>query len=402
MTLCPAAAADAGLARDILTSVDCHVQIYALAGYAALTGPHSPLPAALTAMMTIYVALIGWRLLFGAEGARLSETPLIAVKLGMILTLTLSWSAFQTLVFDFDQGAPLQIARVISAPMALGEPGRAGDPVAGIQAAYDELTADAAELSRKAVQAGSGAPAPGQGGSTAPGAQAQADAAAALGRAAGALLASTVGVLAVAIIATGVLTAVGPVFIALFLFDVTRGLFVGWLRALAAAMLAPLVCWVTTSLLLVTLGPRIDTLAQQRAAHAIDLTTAASAATLVMIFAAAQGLLVLAGLLIAGGFRLRQGRLSTLYQPADQVTVQDARTRIALSTRAQASAREAAQPGARPGGEALVMGRAAAAAPAGRDGTDAAAPPRTGRLGEAYSRAMVMREWARPAPERRA
>jgi type IV secretion system protein VirB6 len=402
MSLCPAAMADAGLVRDILTSVDCHVQIYALAGYAALTGPHSPLPAALTAMMTIYVALIGWGLLFGAQGPRLSETPLIAVKLGVTLTLTLSWSAFQTLVFDFDQGAPLQIARVISEPMALAEPGRAGDPVAAIQAAYDELTADSAELSRKAVLAGAGVPPPGQGGSTAPGAQAQAAAAAALGRAAGALLASTAGVLAVAIIATGVLTAVGPVFVALFLFDVTRGLFAGWLRALAAAMLAPLVCWVTTSLLLVTLGPRIDSLAQQRAAHAIDLTTAASAATLVMIFAAAQGLLVLVGLLIAGGFQLRPGRNATVFQPTDQAQVREARARIALSTRAQTSAREAARPGARPGGGGFVMGRAGAAAPAGRDGTDAVAPPRAGRLGEAYSRAMVMREWGRPTPERRA
>ena len=43
-------------------------------GYESLTAAGSPFQAALTVALTIYVALIGYRLLFG-NGARLSDGP---------------------------------------------------------------------------------------------------------------------------------------------------------------------------------------------------------------------------------------------------------------------------------------------------------------------------------------
>jgi type IV secretion system protein VirB6 len=396
MSLCPAPAADLGLVRDILTSVDCNARLYSLAGYAALTGPGSPLPGALTAMMTIYVALLGHGLLFGTGGTRLSETPLIAVKLGVILTLTLGWSAFETLVFRVQADAPLAIARVISQPMAAGEPGRAGDPLRALQGVYDELNADGADLSQAASrgqQVASGLP-PAKAGATTP--QAQAAAASGLWRAAGALLASTAGVLAVADIAAGVLTAAGPIFIALALFETTRGFFHGWARALVGTMIATLVCWVTTCLLLVVLGPRIDTLAQQRASHAIALDAATSACAIVLVFAAAQALLVVASLLIAAGFDPRR-RVSPLsIAPGSPARVREgwARGEVSLplpAARAPDRLTAAAE------SRILSVDRAGASAPASRGGPDAQVIPPAARLGETYSRLMVFRDQRRPA-----
>jgi type IV secretion system protein VirB6 len=403
MSVCPAIPADAGLVRDILLSVDCEVQLYALAGYAALTGAHSPLPAALTAMMTIYVALLGYRLLFAADGARLSDTPLIAVKLGVILTLTLSWSAFQTLVFKVAADAPLQIARVISRPMAAGGAIHAGDPLGAIQGAYDELTADAADLGRQAGQAGETPPLPS---SDAAGARAtgpRAMTATALWRASGALLAGTVGVLAVATIAIGVLTAVGPLFIALFLFEETRGFFVGWVRALVAAMLAMSVGWITTSLLLVVLSPRIETLARQRAAHAIGLDTAAAAAAIVMIFAAAQALMVVAALLVAGGFQLR--RRAAARSPDDRLRSAGLRPANGVDATPAVRVQSVARALERPFPTLAATRRAGGAGapgPAGRDAPAVEATPRAARLGESPGRALIVRERLRPAPARRA
>ena len=42
--------------------------------------------AALTVALTIYVAVIGYRLLFG-NGARLADGPTIALKIGAVLAL---------------------------------------------------------------------------------------------------------------------------------------------------------------------------------------------------------------------------------------------------------------------------------------------------------------------------
>jgi len=405
MSVCPAIPADAGLVRDILLSVDCEVRLYALAGYAALTGAHSPLPAALTAMMTIYMALLGYRLLFAADGARLSDTPLIAVKLGVILTLTLSWSAFQTLVFKVAADAPLQIARVISRPMAAGGAIHADDPLGAIQGAYDELTADAADLGRQAGQAGETPPLPSDP-ATAAGARAsgpRAMTATALWRASGALLAGTVGVLAVATIAIGVLTAVGPLFIALFLFEETRGFFVGWVRALVAAMLAMSVSWITTSLLLVVLSPRIETLARQRAANAIGLDTAAAAAAIVMIFAAAQALMVVAALLVAGGFQLR--RRAAARSPDDRLRSAGLRPANGVDAPPAVRVQSVARALERPSPTLAAVRRAGGAGAPGMVGRDAPAgeaTPRAARLGESPGRALIVRERLRPAPARRA
>ena len=48
---------------------------------------------------------IGYRLLFG-EGARLTDAPMIALKIGAVLALVTNWSLFQTLVFDLAERAP--------------------------------------------------------------------------------------------------------------------------------------------------------------------------------------------------------------------------------------------------------------------------------------------------------
>jgi type IV secretion system protein VirB6 len=385
MSVCPVSSLDIGVVRDILNSVDCNTQVYAAAGYAALTGPGSPLPAALTGLLTIYVALLGYRMMLGL-GGRLADTPLIAVKIGAILAVTLNWSAFQTLVFNLDSNAPMEIGRVVSGPMAARGSTLAADPVRGLQTAYDELNADAALLAKKSLAA--------QAGQAATEDSAAATAAAAdLRRAAGALLASTVGVLAMAFIATGVLTAVGPVFIALFLFDATRGFFVGWVRALVGAMLTPMVCWIGASLMLVVMAPRIDALAQQRAAEHIELGAAAAASALVLVFAGAQAVLTLGVLTVAGGFGLRRRRAPEPVVAARTVQVETApiETRSRVQSLTASLRRSSATYGRDLGPAGLTGGGVSPETGAGRVDITA----RAQRLGETYRRGVAMRDGGR-------
>ena len=320
---------------------------------------------------------------------RLADTPLIAVKIGAILAVTLNWSVFQTLVFNLDANAPLEIGKVISRPMAAGGPSLVEDPMQGVQTAYDELNADAQELTRKASQTTT----PGAGPVVLAPQGNEASTAAGLRHAATALLGSTAGVL---VIATGVLTAVGPVFIALFLFEATRGFFIGWVRALVGAMLTPMVCWIATSLMLVVLAPRIDLLAQQRAAQQISLDTAAAASAVVLIFAAAQAVLIVAVLLVAGGFHLGRRTSpardsSTTVRDTDIVPVP-----IEARTRAQMLAANLQRTPATYSREystaAAALAGAAARESPGDSGPADNTSTRPVRLGETYRRGVAMRD----------
>ena len=280
---------DLGVVRDVLTAVDCNTRSFAQLGYESLAAANSPFQAALTVTLTIYVVVIGYRLLFG-EGVRLSDGPVIALKIGAVLALVTSWSLFQTLVFDLADRAPMQIASVIAAPMR-GH-GLAADPVAGLQASYDQLSQTAAAFAHppKAVDEH---------------AQANyATAAQALNMAANGLFMASAGLISVLLIAIGLLTATGPLFIAMFLFFETRGLFVGWVRALAASAFGLLSAWSLTILMLHAAEPWLDSLADGGANGLADPHTGVTTAIIVLVFCAAQFGLMLAGIMIARGFRL--------------------------------------------------------------------------------------------------
>lgn len=292
---CPALPADQGLIRGVLAAVDCNVQTFSQAGYQALTGPQSIYPTALTALLTIYVAVLGYRLMFGLGGARLADAPLIGLKIGALLAVSLSWTTFQTLVFDVVTKAPLEVARIVGEPAARSGASLAADPLGGLQLAYDQMTDDAAAF---ALQAGPN-PQVLKGG--------DALAADGLWKAATILFMSTAGVFALASVTSGVLSAIGPIFIAMFLFDATRGLFTGWARAMIAAALAPIACWITTEILLVVMEPWLVNLAQERAAGAMNPSTANAVVAVVVVFAIAQAGLIISGGVIAGGLELRPG-----------------------------------------------------------------------------------------------
>src|SRR5690606_29098525 len=69
----------------------------------------------------------------------------------------------------------------------------------------------------------------------------------ALGWARTAFLASTIGALAALRISGGLLLALAPLFAGLLLFDLTRGIFAGWLRGLALVALGSLAITVLLS-----------------------------------------------------------------------------------------------------------------------------------------------------------
>ena len=277
---------DLGSIRAVLGSVDCNTQDFAQRGYLALAGSPS-FQTGVTIALTIYVAAIGYRLLLAPDGARLSDGPRMALKVGAILAMVTSWSLFQTLVFDVAATAPSQLAALISSP-SVGGAGGVSDPVGQLQVLYDQLTAASTAFA---------------GGLKGPGAGRFAAAAQALASAADSVLILTTGMLAACSLLVGVLTAIGPLFVALFLFEATRELAVGWVRALIATAVSTLLIWALVFLELAAMTPWLATLAQQAQTNSLNTNTAISASTLVYVFAFGQVAVVLAAVVIAVAFQ---------------------------------------------------------------------------------------------------
>jgi type IV secretion system protein VirB6 len=364
---------DDGVIRGVLATVDCQTREYALMGYESLTHGSPVFQTALTSLLTIYVAAIGWRMMFAQGATRLSDAPGIALSIGAILALVTSWSAFQTIVFDMADRAPLEIAAIISAPMQ-GGGGLASNPVDGLQLAYDELSNTGAAYGKIVGPDAKSYSSP------------EAAAAEATGMASGALFLMSAGVISAATLAIGVLTAVGPIFIALFLMPTTRGLFAGWARALLAAALTPMVAWILLVLMLAVLEPWIVTLAAQRAAKTMDAQTAISTAALVFVFTLGQFALVIGACIMAIGFRLPRLRTerAAAAAPSPQVLAAAAEAgrepsraeRLALDLR-----RDQAQDAAR--ARTLQLAASVTHASQARAPSAAEAPA---RLGDAYRR----------------
>ena len=289
MNSCALVSSDLGVIRELLTVTRCNVGVFSEGAFRALTGPHSIFPLAVTMLLTIYVAVLGYRLLMGLGAPSLSEIPLIGLKIGTVLALTLNWTVFQTLVLDLSARAPTELASAIVGPQFA--------PLERLQTAYDQMRADQVAFTKLAQADANGTNA---NTSSANAAQAAGE----LSYATNALLAATGGLLAFATVVTGVLAMVGPIFLTLFLFESAGGLFAGWVRAIGAAALVPMLCWITTIILLATIEPRLDVLDQQKASGTLDASEALVTCFIVYVFAAAQFGLVIAAAIVAIGFRL--------------------------------------------------------------------------------------------------
>lgn len=399
-----AIAPDTGAVRAVIAAVDCNTRDFAHQGYAALTGGEA-FQSALTLILTLYVALVGYRLLFASDGARLTDAPRMALKIGAVLALVTSWNLFETLAFDLAAKAPAEIASIISFGSG---PGRQ-DPVGRLQVAYDQLMASASAFNTQADQtaksaAGSRPPtavpstaAPPVDSAKAEAAQRDQAAARALSLAGGAVLTLDAGAVAVAMVVIGVLGAIGPIFVTLLLFDQTRGFFEGWVRALVAAGLASMGAWTLIILMTTVLQPWLVSLAQERELNAMEPAPAMTAASIVFVFTAAQLAMALGSAVIAFGFKLVSPlRFAPAAQPAARAREgAEPGTALAMASRASLLADQLR----RFDGVIETRSRAAAGASARLAGPDAFAAPRLAVVG--YRRAELSRDRLGRRGERR-
>jgi len=242
---CPSIASDAGVAERLSAYLECQASRLDLAAFQG--GLWHGLPAALvTAALTIYVAIAGYRLVLGRR-YDLATLVFAFGRLGVVLVLTTGLNAYSSLIYNVATVGPDELAAMAAAPLDLNL-ANLTDTAHQAKADLDALHPGPVAPTAPAAPAAPAAGDPSPSAPTAPAAN--------LGDAV--FLLSCLGFGLAARLALALLLAAGPLFIVAALFDMSLGLTVGWFRALATLFLAQTGYMLSSSLELSFLAQEID------------------------------------------------------------------------------------------------------------------------------------------------
>jgi type IV secretion system protein VirB6 len=276
---CPQVATGSEFLVRTLAHLDCQAQTIGSFGFQSLAERSSLAGAVLSALLALFIALYAIRMLFGPSDEPRDLIGAV-LKMGIVLTMAISWPAWRTVAYDTVLYGPAEVAAAIT-PATLPDP-RAEFPErlqnidAGI--ALLTVTGTGTEADRLADDT------PGGGF-----ASVALDNGTALGWARSLYLAATIGSLATLRIAGGLLLALAPLFAGLLLFDLTRGIFSGWLRGLALVALGSLGLTVLLSVQIAVTEPWLADVLERRSLRIATPTAATELLALVMAFAIAIG-----------------------------------------------------------------------------------------------------------------
>jgi type IV secretion system protein VirB6 len=274
---CPVINPNAGGAQTLVSAIDCFVKSSVQDSYALLLGRGSVFSQTLTIALTLYIAVVGYRLIFGRSSLSLGEFAPKALLIGTVLALSSNWAAYQVLVFDVLTDGPQEVAMMIGP-----NGGSAQSITARVDAVSDRLADVAADWAAASApqptELASATALPKQivGESLGPNV---------LLLSALLLVLASAGVLAVSKVLIGLLLAIGPIFVSLGLFAATRGLAFGWARVCILLALVPLLSLMTSAGALTMVEPMVVDMAVQAAAGEFSLRAAIAlfVAVLVMV-----------------------------------------------------------------------------------------------------------------------
>ncbi len=223
--VCPAVGTGREFVTRAIAHIDCQAMSLGQNGYLALASAGSPFAGLIGIALTLFIAIYGIRLILGAD-ASISELILSAIKVGVVLALATSWPTVKPILYDTVLVGPEEVAAALGVNGA-GPQRPFGLQLEAIDNGIVELTRwGTGRLDIQVTSAPDGTMA-----AEAFRGAAMTDALA-LGLGRYAFLANALGVLALVRLGAGLLLALTPIFAGLLLFEATRSLFVGWLRAL--------------------------------------------------------------------------------------------------------------------------------------------------------------------------
>ncbi|HEX8366130.1 MAG TPA: type IV secretion system protein [Allosphingosinicella sp.] len=311
---CPVFEPGGEFLNRVLTMVDCQAQTIGQGGWAALAAPGSTVSLALAGVLTIFVGLFGYRLMYG-EVPDARGLVLTAVKIGAVLALATSWPAFRTVVYDVALRGPAELAGSIGRPAGL--PGSEGGISMRLQS-VDNLLAELLVL-------GAGRPPNsdeivGPTAALTPAQQQQeiqrlqqiqqrprwnpAEEAKVLGQARTLYLTGAIAGYASVRLIAGLLLALAPLFAVFLLFDATRGLFEGWVRALAGSAFGAVATSIVLGVQLSMMEPWMATVIATRRAMIPTPNVPIELLVMNLVFAIVLIAVLIATARVAYGFRI--------------------------------------------------------------------------------------------------
>ena len=323
MDSCLAIGPNAGPAEIMVGKVDCFMQSSVQAGYASMLGQGSIFSYGLTIALTLYVALIGYRLILGRSSLSLGEMAPRMLLIGAVLALTSSWATYQTLVYDVLTDGPQEVTSMMNAGSGgqaslnaridtlsgrmvdLADAWTAADATTGPDAATKaaENSVPATPTSLTALVAPKISLGPNM-----------------LLLSALLLVLASTGTLVVAKIILGLLLLLGPFFAALALFPATRGLTIGWGRAAVLMTLVPLMAMIASTGAIALLEPLVAEMIVAASQDVYSLKMALVILVVVLVMAAVAVQLFRTGRTIVGGWTIKFGESVSANAPLVSVT----------------------------------------------------------------------------------
>ncbi|SES13787.1 type IV secretion system protein [Sphingobium sp. YR768] len=346
---CPPFDASQGYAMALTHYVDCQAALLGEGGYGALAANNSPVVMALGGLLTILIAIQGYRLLLGDQ-LHIRDGIMLAARVGLVLAFATQWSAYRAVVYNLVIETPREIVSIL--PGAGGGPGRSFP--ARLQGSYQTI-AELTRPSHDAPPAPAANPAAAQNGAAPASASAMPEPMAfslagnpLLSAAGIVLLVSGLAVLLSVRLLAGLLLALGPLFFVCLLFDTTRGLFEGWVRALLGIAIASITTSVLLGIEMSIVEPQLGHLIDAMAVGTLPVMAPGEILATALIFLIALLVALRLSLKVGAGFRfLDHGRaigtrLSEHWQPSrpSQPREQDGRL-VAIAAQEEGRSRAA-------------------------------------------------------------
>lgn len=287
MNACPAVTTGGQFLAETLSHLDCQAQTLGSFGFQSLAAAGSPASLALTGLLTLFIALFAIRMLLGDDvGPRDAVNGVL--KIGIVLTLAVSWPAFRVLAYDTVLLGPAEVASSLT-PSTLPDTG------AGFAGRLQTIDSGIASLTVMGTGRQTGSLQLDPRGDEAFRSIAMVDDTA-FGWARTIYLASVIGSLAILRIAGGLLLALTPLVAGLLLFDFARGLFAGWARGLVLVALGSLGMTLLLAVEVAVMEPWLADALQRRSLGYATPSVPTELLALTLAFAiAGAGLLVLLG-----------------------------------------------------------------------------------------------------------
>lgn len=280
---CPTVTTGSRFLVEALAHLDCQAQTIGSYGFRGLADPGSPAAFALTGLLTLFIALFAIRLLFG-PGPDARDAVMAVIKIGIVMTLAVSWPAYRTLAYDTVLRGPAEVASAMTTPSLPDTGNGFAERLQAIDTGIASLTALGAGRRTGSLALE----------------DRQDDAfltiamqdETALGWARTIWLGATIGSLAIFRIAGGLLLALAPLFAGMLLFELTRGLFAGWLRGLVLVALGSLAITLLLAVETALMEPwLVDALSRRNLGYAVPNAPTELLALVLAFALASAGLL---------------------------------------------------------------------------------------------------------------